>query len=53
MRKIESVYAPHETHWVGNGFRVHNFIPSGFGFRQAILLVESELILIGALRPSL
>ena len=31
MRKIESVYAPHETHWVGNGFRVHNFIPSGFG----------------------
>lgn len=22
--------APPETHWVGDGFRVHNFIPGGY-----------------------
>lgn len=29
-RKIEIVTAPREPHFVGDGFRVHNFIPSGF-----------------------
>lgn len=26
-KNVESVSAPSETHWVGDGFRVHNFIP--------------------------
>jgi redox-sensitive bicupin YhaK (pirin superfamily) len=26
-KKIETIVAPVETHWVGDGFRVHNFIP--------------------------
>jgi redox-sensitive bicupin YhaK (pirin superfamily) len=29
-RKSELVMQPPEPHWVGNGFRVHNFIPGGF-----------------------
>lgn len=29
-RNIEVVVAPKEAHYVGDGFRVHNFIPSGF-----------------------
>lgn len=29
-RNVELVMQPHETHWVGDGFRVHNFIPSGY-----------------------
>jgi redox-sensitive bicupin YhaK (pirin superfamily) len=28
-RKIEIVVAPKEPHFVGDGFRVHNFIPGG------------------------
>jgi redox-sensitive bicupin YhaK (pirin superfamily) len=29
-RKAELVMHPREPHWVGDGFRVHNFIPSGY-----------------------
>lgn len=29
-KKIEIVVSPKEPHFVGDGFRVHNFIPSGF-----------------------
>ncbi|NLO70862.1 MAG: pirin family protein [Porphyromonadaceae bacterium] len=29
-KKVELVAAPREPHWVGDGFRVHNFIPSGY-----------------------
>ncbi|MCJ7756847.1 MAG: pirin family protein [Gillisia sp.] len=29
-RNIEVVVAPSEPHYVGDGFRVHNFIPSGY-----------------------
>lgn len=29
-RKVEVVVPPREPHFVGDGFRVHNFIPSGF-----------------------
>ena len=29
-KKIEAVIAPREPHFVGDGFRVHNFIPSGY-----------------------
>ena len=29
-KNIEIVVAPREPHYVGDGFRVHNFIPSGF-----------------------
>lgn len=29
-KKIEVVAAPREPHFVGDGFRVHNFIPSGY-----------------------
>lgn len=29
-RKIELVVAPRAPHFVGDGFRVHNFIPSGY-----------------------
>ena len=28
-RSIERIIEPLETHWVGNGFRVHNFFPHG------------------------
>lgn len=28
-RSVEMVMAPREPHWVGDGFQVHNFIPSG------------------------
>ncbi|MGV0753485.1 pirin family protein [Empedobacter brevis] len=29
-KNIEAVIAPKEPHFVGDGFRVHNFIPSGY-----------------------
>ncbi|MBX7203745.1 MAG: pirin family protein [Bacteroidia bacterium] len=29
-RKVELVASPREPHFVGDGFRVHNFIPSGY-----------------------
>ncbi|HLV45549.1 MAG TPA: pirin family protein, partial [Flavobacterium sp.] len=29
-KKVEIVVAPREPHFVGDGFRVHNFIPSAF-----------------------
>ncbi|MBS1489757.1 MAG: pirin family protein [Bacteroidetes bacterium] len=29
-KNVELVMAPREPHYVGNGFRVHNFIPSGY-----------------------
>ena len=29
-RNVELVALPPEPHWVGNGFRVHNFIPGGY-----------------------
>ncbi len=30
MRTVELIAGPKEPHFVGDGFRVHNFIPSGF-----------------------
>lgn len=30
VRSVEIVVSPREPHWVGDGFRVHNFIPSGY-----------------------
>ena len=30
QRTVELVASPPEPHFVGDGFRVHNFIPSGF-----------------------
>ncbi|WP_231962870.1 pirin family protein [Aquirufa nivalisilvae] len=30
-KKVELVYPPGEVHFVGDGFRVHNFIPSRYG----------------------
>jgi len=29
-KKVELIAAPPATHWVGDGFRVHNFIPGGY-----------------------
>ena len=29
-KKVELIMQPPEIHWVGDGFRVHNFIPGGF-----------------------
>ncbi len=29
-RTVELVAKPRDPHFVGDGFRVHNFIPSGF-----------------------
>ena len=29
-RNVELVALPPEPHWVGNGFRVHNFIPGSY-----------------------
>ncbi len=34
-RSIEKIYAPNEPHYVGDGFRVHNFIPSAPGLDMA------------------
>ena len=31
IKNVEMVLAPREPHYVGDGFRVHNFIPSGYG----------------------
>jgi redox-sensitive bicupin YhaK (pirin superfamily) len=31
VKKVEMVLAPRAPHFVGDGFRVHNFIPSGYG----------------------
>jgi redox-sensitive bicupin YhaK (pirin superfamily) len=31
VKQVEMVLAPKEPHYVGDGFRVHNFIPSGYG----------------------
>lgn len=33
-KRIDFVAAPQETHWVGDGFLVHNFIPSVEGLSQ-------------------
>ncbi|MHA8086579.1 pirin family protein [Aquirufa sp. Wall-65K1] len=30
-KKVELIYPPGEVHFVGDGFRVHNFIPSRYG----------------------
>lgn len=30
-KQVEIVLAPRQPHFVGDGFRVHNFIPSGYG----------------------
>lgn len=30
-KSVQFVMRPHETHWVGDGFKVHNFIPSAPG----------------------
>jgi quercetin 2,3-dioxygenase len=30
IKNIELIMQPPEPHWVGDGFRVHNFIPSGY-----------------------
>ena len=29
-KKVELIAAPPAPHWVGDGFRVHNFIPRGY-----------------------
>ena len=31
VKQVEMVLAPREPHYVGDGFRVHNFIPTGYG----------------------
>jgi redox-sensitive bicupin YhaK (pirin superfamily) len=31
VKQVEIVLAPKQPHFVGDGFRVHNFIPSGYG----------------------
>ena len=31
VKNVEMVLAPRAPHYVGDGFRVHNFIPSGYG----------------------
>ena len=31
IKQVEMVLAPRAPHYVGDGFRVHNFIPSGYG----------------------
>jgi redox-sensitive bicupin YhaK (pirin superfamily) len=31
IKQVEMVLVPREPHYVGDGFRVHNFIPSGYG----------------------
>ena len=31
VKQVEMVLAPRAPHYVGDGFRVHNYIPSGYG----------------------
>ena len=31
VKQVEMVMSPREPHFVGDGFRVHNFIPGGYG----------------------
>ena len=31
VKQVEMVLAPREPHYVGDGFRVHNYIPGGYG----------------------
>lgn len=31
IKQVEMVLTPRQPHFVGDGFRVHNFIPSGYG----------------------
>lgn len=31
QKSVEMIMQPREPHYVGDGFRVHNFIPSGYG----------------------
>ena len=33
-KKVEIVVAPREPHFVGDGFRVHNFIPGAYGMNR-------------------
>ena len=42
-RKIETVIAPRPAHYVGNGFRVHNFIPS---FQELSMARMSPFIML-------
>ncbi len=30
IKIIEKIHSPPQFHWVGNGFKVHNFFPSGY-----------------------
>jgi redox-sensitive bicupin YhaK (pirin superfamily) len=34
IKSVERILPPPETHWVGDGFRVHNFFPSGYNFDE-------------------
>ncbi|MGI8470535.1 MAG: pirin family protein [Pyrinomonadaceae bacterium] len=34
LKTIERILSPTETHWVGDGFRVHNFFPGGYRFDE-------------------
>ncbi|MDD2530499.1 MAG: hypothetical protein PHN41_04650 [Bacteroidales bacterium] len=34
IKKIELISPPPPIHWVGNGFRVHNFLPSVDGLEM-------------------
>ena len=34
FKKIELISPPPPIHWVGNGFRVHNFLPSVDGLEM-------------------
>jgi len=36
IKHIYSILKPPPTHWVGNGFRVHNFFPSGYKIANKI-----------------
>lgn len=52
-RTVELVASPREPHWVGDGFRVHNFIPSGYHLEMQrmtpfILLDYNSLYMVPA-----
>jgi hypothetical protein len=44
-KKIEIVVSPPYPHYVGDGFRVHNFIPSGFRLLCWITTPSSTFLL--------
>ncbi|WP_242396832.1 hypothetical protein [Porphyromonas gingivicanis] len=45
-KKIAFVTYPQSSHWVGDGFRVHNFVPSVYGLSMQEMDLSSFWIIM-------